>query len=222
MAIVVLGNRLYLVEVDKVIHVLDNINVGQQIILAFMATTSSITQSASSAGTYTKTEVPQVISSSFSRSASIGNYIYSLVNTQLYVFHNTNDLKAKMTLKNDNVETIQAANGNLFIGSETGMSIYDCSKPESPKQAGNFEHVQSNDPVVAEGTNAFISTRRANGSGFNELNAVDITNIYSPRPLGRQTLTGPYGLAVNSGSIYMRWQCWPSFIQIPKHIAKQS
>lgn len=148
MAIVVLGNRLYLVEVDKVIHVLDNINAGQKIILTFMATTSSTTQSPSSAGTYTKTEGPQAISSSFNGSASIGNYIYSLVNTQLYAFHHTNDLKAKMTLNNDNVETIQAANGNLFMGS----AIYDFNNAESPKQPGNFEHVQSNDPAVAAGT----------------------------------------------------------------------
>lgn len=102
------------------------------------------------------------------------------------------------------------------------MSINDCSNPESPKQPGNFEHVQSNDPTVAEGTNAFVTTRRANGSGFSELNVVDITNIYTPRPLGRQTPTSSYGLAANSVSIYLRLQCWPSFIQIPKHIAKQS
>jgi len=97
LAIVVLGDRLYLVELDKVIHVLDNINVGQTIIFAFMATTSSTTQAPSSAGTCTKTEGPQVISSSINGSASIANYIYSLVDTLLYVFHNTNDLTAKMT-----------------------------------------------------------------------------------------------------------------------------
>ncbi len=297
---VILGDRLYLVEVDKGIHVIDNANVGQPVMLAFikvpgcrqlsvkgnilytdsyidmltidatspmqatlvkrdkdvypfhqyeggfsddatkgaiiswaetqttvkedcsratqnqrltqrnqagqpqtfMTTTNSNT-TASASGNTVKTEGPQAISSSFSRSASIGNYIYSLVNHQLYVFHQTAGLKSKITLNNANVETIQAANGNLFMGSETGMSIYDCSSPENPKQAGNFEHVKSKDPVVVEGKNAFVTTRMDNGSGFNELNVVDISNIYFPRSLASQTLTGPYGLAVNSGSIYV-------------------
>ncbi|MDZ4757418.1 MAG: hypothetical protein SGJ10_04650 [Bacteroidota bacterium] len=146
---------------------------------------------------------PQAISSSYSRSASIGDYIYSLVNHELYVFHQTGGLKTKINLNNNNVETLQAANGNLFMGSETGMCIYDCSSPENPKKAGDFEHVQSKDPVVVEGNNAFVTTRRDNGSGFNELNVVDITNIYFPKQKASSTLTGPYGLAVSEGNIYI-------------------
>ncbi len=297
---VVMGDRLYLVEVDKGVHVIDNANVGQPVVLAFitmpgcrqlsvkgntlfadsysdllsidassplqatlvkrdkdvypmhqyeggfaddpikgaivgwaekdtsinvdcsqlqnnrivqrnksgqaqtfMTQSSSSNNSTTTGGTAMKNEGPQAISSSFSRSATIGNYIYSLVNHQLYVFHQTAGLKTKINLNNANIETIQAANGNLFMGSETGMSIYDCSNLENPKQAGTFQHVRSKDPVVVEGSNAFVTTRRHNGSGFNELSVVDITNIYAPRELANQTLTGPYGLAVSSGNIYI-------------------
>ena len=47
----------------------------------------------------------------------------------------------------------------LFIGSQTGMFIYNLSNPDNPVQDGQFNHVRSCDPVIADEKYAYVTLR---------------------------------------------------------------
>lgn len=55
------------------------------------------------------------------------------------------------------IETIFPFKDKLFIGSNTGMHIYDISSPAAPEQLSVYSHITSCDPVVANDDYAFVT-----------------------------------------------------------------
>ena len=97
------------------------------------------------------------------------------------------------------IETIFSYDSKLFIGSRTGMYIYDITHPEFPQYLSMTEHLNSCDPVVAAGGYAYLTLNRENRicqRGEDLLLVYDISDprdpaeiysdrsIYSPRGLG--------------------------------------
>lgn len=94
------------------------------------------------------------------------------------------------------IETIYPFKENLFLGASSGMHIYNLSQPDFPKHAGTFEHARVCDPVIADDDFAFVTLRSGTQcQGFiNQLDVVDIQNIYSPKLIKTYPLTNPHGL----------------------------
>ena len=95
------------------------------------------------------------------------------------------------------IETIFPFGKNLFLGSMTGMHIFDISSKDNPFKTGSFTHARVCDPVISDGKNAFVTLR--NGSkcaGFiNQLDVVDISDLSKPKLLKTYPLTNPHGLS---------------------------
>ena len=145
---------------------------------------------------------------SMSRFTVAGNTLYTVDNQDLQVF----DVTASSTpekIKSINIdlgiETIYPYGDYLFIGANEGMYIFDKTVPEAPKKIARFEHVEACDPVVAEGDYAYVTIRSGTACfGYrNELEVVNISDIYNPTLETIYEMKKPKGLAVSENNLYV-------------------
>ena len=104
------------------------------------------------------------------------------------------------------IETIFPYQDNLFIGSQSGMIIYDNSNPNFPTHLSTFEHIVSCDPVVVEGNTAYVTLRGGSGcrNGFtNQLDVIDITDLTQPKLIKTYPMTNPHGLGIDNGLLFI-------------------
>lgn len=104
-----------------------------------------------------------------------------------------------------NIETIFPYDHYIFIGSTTGMLIYDVSNPEMPVAAGTFSHIQSCDPVVVEGKTAYVTLRSGTtcAGNQNQLDVINIADVKNPQLLKSYVMTGPYGLGIDGSNLFV-------------------
>ncbi|MEZ0608671.1 LVIVD repeat-containing protein [Fibrella sp. WM1] len=103
------------------------------------------------------------------------------------------------------IETIFPYKDKLFIGSQTGMLIYDNANPANPQRLSVFQHARVCDPVVVNGNTAYVTLRSGNTcAGFtNQLDVVDITNLTNPRLLKSYPMRNPHGLGVDFPNLFI-------------------
>lgn len=137
---------------------------------------------------------------SMARFALSNDRLYTVSKSDLKVFNVSTPEKPSFVKTNTigwNIETVFPYGKNLFIGSMTGMYIFDISNKDNPVQKGLFEHARVCDPVIAEGNIAYVTLR--NGTqcqGFiNQLDVVDVTDVTKPRLIKSFPMTNPHGLA---------------------------
>jgi hypothetical protein len=143
---------------------------------------------------------------SMARFTIVNDYLYAVSNSDLNVVSISNG--ANPTLSNKvnvgmGIETLYPFNNRLFIGSTTGMFIFDINNPTAPVKLGNFNHVRSCDPVIADNTNAFVTLRSGTTcQGFNEqLDVLDISNLSNPTLIKTYQMTNPHGLAKDGNTL---------------------
>ncbi|WP_332367968.1 hypothetical protein [Spirosoma telluris] len=130
-----------------------------------------------------------------------GNTLYTISNTDLQAYDisaSSNPQKGSKTRLGFGVETIFPYKNNLFIGTQTGMYIYDINQPNTPKSVGIYTHVLSCDPVVVQGNYAYVTLRsgtncRNQSVTTNSLDVIDISNLASPKLLRSYSMTNPRG-----------------------------
>jgi hypothetical protein len=103
------------------------------------------------------------------------------------------------------IETIFPFKGRLFIGSSTGMFIYNTSNPDQPQQLSQFTHVQSCDPVIADDDHAYVTLRSGTAcNGFtNQLEVLDIANLQQPQLVKTYPMTHPHGLSKDGNLLFI-------------------
>lgn len=104
-----------------------------------------------------------------------------------------------------NIETIFPFKDKLFIGSATGMYIYDIAIPSKPVKLSAFQHVRSCDPVIADGQHAFVTLRSGNTCmGFtNQLEVLNIADLTKPSLLQIYPMTNPHGLSKDGNLLFI-------------------
>ncbi len=138
---------------------------------------------------------------SMARFALMGERLYTVSWNDLKVFNTANPaLPAYVKTVNfpqGNIETIFPYKEKLFIGSQTGMFIYNAANPDQPTKLGQFTHARVCDPVIADDQFAFV-TLRSNSicAGFlNQMDIVDISQLTSPKLVKSYPLREPAGLS---------------------------
>ncbi len=103
------------------------------------------------------------------------------------------------------IETIFPYQDKLFIGSTSGMFIFDNSDPSNPIQTAQFRHAQACDPIVVNGNRAYVTLRDGNEcNGFkNQLDVLDVSNIYNPKLLKSYDMRHPHGLAIRENNLFI-------------------
>ena len=103
------------------------------------------------------------------------------------------------------IETIIPYGDHLFVGSESGMFIFDASNPAIPVQLSVFEHARACDPVYVSGEYAYVTLRDGNiCQGFiNQLDLVDISDLSNPQLIESFPMTNPHGLSIRNTDLYL-------------------
>jgi len=134
--------------------------------------------------------------------------LYIVDQNNLKVFDITN--KTSPTKMGDfypgwNIETMFLSGDNMFLGTTTGMIIYDISNPLVPTSRVFFNHARSCDPVIVDDTLAYVTLRSGTtcGGTVNCLDVVNIKNISSPKLLATYSMTNPHGLGKSGDLLFI-------------------
>jgi hypothetical protein len=145
---------------------------------------------------------------SMARFTLMSGHLYAVDDYSLRVFNVQVPAKPKHLQNIElgwGIETIFPFQEKLFIGSNTGMHIYDASKPSNPIKMSVFEHLTACDPVVVNKDYAFVTLRSGNTcwNGPNELQVVDIKNLREPKLVKAYPMLNPHGLALSGDHLYI-------------------
>lgn len=104
-----------------------------------------------------------------------------------------------------NIETMFLSGDNMFLGTTTGMIIYDISNPLVPKSRTTFVHATSCDPVVVDDTLAYVTLRSGTncGGNVNCLDIINIRNIAAPSLTATFAMTNPHGLGKSGDLLFI-------------------
>lgn len=147
------------------------------------------------------------IGGSFARFTIVDQYLYTIDNSTLRSWSvNGGCVAALETIPVGwNIETIFPWKNRLFIGSQTGVFIFNNSNPERPVMETQFSHASGCDPVVCDEHNAYVTIHdgtTCNGT-FNQLDVIGIDNLPSASLLKTYPMTRPMGLSVTNDFLYL-------------------
>ncbi len=170
--------------------------------LLFAACSKSDTGSPSGTGTIAG------VSGSLARFAVTSGHLYTVSNSDLNLFNISDPespaFQGKISL-GSGIETIFPRNNALFIGTQTGMQIYDITSPGQPGILSRYDHATGGDPVVANDKYAFVTlnSSSARSQGLNQLDIIDISTLANPVLVKTYTMTKPYGLAIDGNNLFV-------------------
>jgi hypothetical protein len=145
---------------------------------------------------------------SMARFSVVGDHLYTVNNATLKLFDISNS-KIPNYVNELNVgwgiETIYPYKNNLFLGSQTGMYIYNIDDPANPEFVSNYQHIFSCDPVVVNDKYAYITLRNGSacGRGGSRMEVVDISNLENPQLVKTYNMTEPYGLGIDGNTLFV-------------------
>jgi len=145
---------------------------------------------------------------SMARFTIVGDYLYALEDWEMDVISLV-DPKQPSFLSSINmgwgIETIFPYQDKLFIGSQTGMFIYDNSNPADPTFLSGFEHARACDPVFVKDNIAYVTLRDGTActGTSNQMDLVDISDIENPSLLQTFQMDHPHGLSIRGNDLYL-------------------
>ena len=129
-----------------------------------------------------------------------GDYLYAVDQRELSVF-NISDTKKPVEVNSVfigfDIETLFSYKDFLYIGSQTGMFIYDIKNPELPERLASVSHFRACDPVIANDTHAYVTLNSdavGCGGSINQLETYKLDDIKNPVLLNTRNLKAPKGL----------------------------
>lgn len=145
---------------------------------------------------------------SMARFTIVSDYLYVVDQFSLRVFdlgQPTAPVQSNVVNIGWGIETIFPYQDKLFIGSNSGMFIYDNSNPLQPVQLAAFAHARACDPVFVKDNFAWVTLRSGNiCDGFiNQLDLIDITNITNPVLMRSFPMDNPHGLSIKGDQLFL-------------------
>jgi hypothetical protein len=151
---------------------------------------------------------PYGVGGSMARFAITRERLYAVGDSRLDVFNISradDPMKVSNSTIGSGVETIYPFRGKLFIGSQTGMFVYNINNPDNPVKEGTFTHVRTCDPVIADDKYAYVTLRSGTTcQGFtNQLDILDLSNFSNPSLVKSYPLTNPHGLSKDGNILFV-------------------
>lgn len=147
---------------------------------------------------------------SMARFTVVDNNLFTVDHTNLKVFDIGQPEKPEFMKDQPvgfEVETIFPLENTLFLGTSSGMYIYDISNPASPLELSFYEHIVACDPIVSDGDFAYVTLSNLSQrcwNAANELHIVDLQDLQNPKLLKQYPMEGPRGLSVRNDTL---WVC---------------
>jgi len=149
------------------------------------------------------------VGGSMARFITYDDYLYALESSwklKSINISNTKDLRVENEISLwGNVETLFIADAHLYVGTSNGMHILDLVNPSAPNFLSSYTHITACDPVVVEGDRAYVTLRSGNTCGGTQdlLEVIDISDKYEPYRLSSFTMSKPYGLGIDNGTLFV-------------------
>lgn len=148
------------------------------------------------------------IGGSMARFIINGDQFYGLNQTNMQVINiaePANPVAGTKIQMSRMVETVFIDGIHLFIGTQTGMLIYDVSVPSDPVYKSEYNHFQSCDPVVVQDNYAYVTLRQGNrcGNWQNVMEVIDLKDIMSPVLVKSYSMSEPYGLGIDNKTLFV-------------------
>ena len=104
-----------------------------------------------------------------------------------------------------NMESLFMLGEKMFVGTTTGMLIYDVANATKPTLISHYDHITACDPVVADGNYAYVTLRTGNRctSGQNLLEVIDISSITTPYLVKSYPMFNPHGLGIDGNLLFI-------------------
>ena len=104
-----------------------------------------------------------------------------------------------------NMETLFLLGEKLFVGTTTGMLIYDVSDATKPGLISHYDHITACDPVVADENYAYVTLRSGTrcANGRNLLEVIDISSITNPYLVKSYPMYNPHGLGIDGDLLFI-------------------
>jgi hypothetical protein len=155
------------------------------------------------------TQTSQGISGSIAKMTLVNDYLYVMESGVLIPF---NISSPTQPTPNEgirtwrDVETLFAYNSNIFMGTTTGMLIYNTSNPTIPQHISTVNHMTACDPVVVQDNYAYVTVRSGGtdcAGELNQLDVIDISNIESPQLMKSFQMKNPHGLGIDGTTLFI-------------------
>ena len=104
------------------------------------------------------------------------------------------------------IETIFPHDNKLFIGSNSGMTIYSLADPSKPDYLSGYSHLTACDPVFVKDNYAYVTLRSGtlcNGSTLNQLDLIDISDIRNIELVKSFPMDNPHGLSIRDNNLFL-------------------
>ena len=104
-----------------------------------------------------------------------------------------------------NMETLFRLEDKLFVGTTTGMLIFDLADPQKPAYVSAYDHIRACDPVVVDGQYAYVTLRTGNmcNNGQNLLEVIDISSLANPYLVKSYPMFNPHGLGTDGDLLFV-------------------
>jgi len=150
---------------------------------------------------------------SMAKFTCIGNHLYVVDESYLQTFDISDSTKITRTSRilsdwSNRIETIFPKDSLLFLGSTSGMYIYNLKDPATPKFVYLYTHVTSCDPVVVQGKYAYVTLRTdydtwSCSRGVDQLEVIDISKTNAPKNVGTYPMVNPRGLGIDGTHLFI-------------------
>jgi len=149
---------------------------------------------------------------SMARFAISGDVLYTVSTDSLKLFNIEEAANPRHSSQRDlkigfDIETVFPMDTLLFIGSRSGMYVYDIKEPRFPIRLAEVSHIRSCDPVVAQDDYAYVTLNTnfssCGASVNNVLQIYDISNPLEPVLKRSVPMNGPTGLGVDETKLFV-------------------
>lgn len=142
-------------------------------------------------------------SGSMARFAVVGDYLYTVDQQKISAFDLTDPGEPMFMTRQPigfDIETIFPMDTMLFVGAQSGVTLFSLKMPQAPRPIGHFSHVVSCDPVVSDGSYAYVtlSTNQTRCfRGENTLQVLDYSDVSNIQLVKSYPMQSPQGLGVS-------------------------
>jgi len=143
--------------------------------------------------------------------------LFTIINDYLYVVEEghslhpfeitdpTNPSKSEPVAVWGDVETLFPHQDYIFMGTPTGMLIYETSNPTVPTYVSSLSHARGCDPVVVKDNYAYVTVRSGGpcGGDINQLDVIDISTVSNPILKQSFNMKNPHGLGIDGNHLFL-------------------
>ncbi|MFN0217147.1 MAG: LVIVD repeat-containing protein [Saprospiraceae bacterium] len=147
------------------------------------------------------------IGGSYARFTLFDEYLYTVDNNWLRSWSVASPCASRLdsVLVGWNIETIFPWKNRLFVGSQTGVFIFNNTNPAHPVLETSFSHATGCDPVVCDDKYAYVTIHdgtNCNGT-LNQLDVIGIEHLPATALLKTYQMKRPFGLSITPNFLFL-------------------